>query len=532
MKRYIKNIIPSAVLLLSIGFSSCIGDLDVTPIDPNKNMDLDPEALFNMCYANFALEGVEGPGKANIAADDPGTTGLVRELFNANELTTDEAICAWTDPGVTTMNTNEQDASNTFLAIYYNRLYSGISVCNQYLTVAADVDATRTAEIRFIRALQFYLAMDAFGNIPVPTMISNEKPVQETQAQVYAWLEKELLEIEPLMSQPSVKKSTDAGYGRVDKAAAWMLLSRLYLNAEVYTGTAQWAKAAEYAKKVIDSPYQLYTVATGNYSAYQKLFMGDNGESGASVEAIFPVLQQGNRTAAYGCTTFLTASTHTSDMKSNGLNAAWGGNRARKELIQKFFPNNDAPVGEPADLIAAAKDDRALFWSKDRTLDIETTDQVKDFKKGFSVTKFTNIKSDGSNGTDTGFSDADFFFFRTAEAYLTYAEATARLNGGRATAEGIAYLNRLRTRSHAVNKAGYSLNDILDERAREFYFEGQRRTDLIRYDKFGGETDYLWTWKGGTANGRNFDKRRNIFPLPASDLSVNENLKQNPGYGS
>ena len=244
MKRYIKNIIPSAVLLLSMGFSSCIGDLDVTPIDPNKNMDLDPEALFNMCYANFALEGVEGPGKANIAADDPGTTGLVRELFNANELTTDEAICAWTDPGVTTMNTNEQGASNAFLAIYYNRLYSGISVCNQYLTVAADVDATRTAEIRFIRALQFYLAMDAFGNIPVPTMISNEKPVQETQAQVYAWLEKELLEIEPLMSQPSVKKSTDAGYGRVDKAAAWMLLSRLYLNAEVYTGTAQWAKAA------------------------------------------------------------------------------------------------------------------------------------------------------------------------------------------------------------------------------------------------------------------------------------------------
>ena len=155
MKRYIKNIIPSAVLLLSMGFSSCIGDLDVTPIDPNKNMDLDPEALFNMCYANFALEGVEWPGKANIAAD-------------------------------------------------YNRLYSGISVCNQYLTVAADVDATRTAEIRFIRALQFYLAMDAFGNIPVPTMISNEKPVQETQAQVYAWLEKELLEIEPLMSQPSV----------------------------------------------------------------------------------------------------------------------------------------------------------------------------------------------------------------------------------------------------------------------------------------------------------------------------------------
>ena len=503
MKRYIKNILPAAAMLLTVGLSSCIGDLDVTPIDPNKRTELDPVALFNQCYANLSIEGLEGPGKSTVTADDPGTTGLVRQYFNANELTTDEAICSWNDPGVATMNTNEQGASNAFLAIYYNRLYSGISVCNHYLDVASDVDATRTAEVRFLRALQFYLAMDAFGNIALPLTVSTEKPVQRTRAEVYAWLEKELLDIEPLLTEPKAKKSTDAGYGRADKAAVWMLLTRLYLNAEVYSGTAQWQKAAEYAEKVIKSDYKLFTAGTTNYSAYQMLFMGDNGESGASVEAVLPLLQQGNKTAAFGNTTFLIASTYDGDMPDHGISGVWAGNRARRELVQKFFPGTP-PTG--------------------------TTNDIKDFKKGYSVVKFTGIKSDGSPVTDTGHADTDFFFFRVAESYLAYAEATARLNGGTATTQGIAYLNELRKRSGAADLRGFSLREILNERSREFYFEGQRRTDLIRYGYFGGDNTYMWSWKGGAPNGRTFDVRRNIFPLPASDLSVNPNLKQNPGY--
>lgn len=530
MKRYIKNMLPAAAMLLvTIGFSSCIGDLDVTPIDPNKRTDPDPVALFNQCYANLAIEGLEGPGKSTVTADDPGTTGLVRQLFNTNELTTDEAICAWGDPGVATMNTNEQTSSNAFLAIYFNRLYSGVSVCNHYLEVASNVDATRTAEVRFLRALQFYLAMDAFGNIGLPLVRTDNAPERHTQAEVYAWLEKELLEIEPQLSEPKAKKSTDAGYGRADKAAAWMLLMRLYLNAEVYTGTAQWQKAAEYAQKVINSDYRLYKTPTGSYSAYQKLFMGDNGESGASVEAVLPLLQQGNKTAAYGNTTFLIASTYVGDAPENGISQRWGGNRARKELVQKFFTGTPA-TGTTANILTAAGDDRALFYAEDRTLEIANVDAVKDFKKGYSVVKFTALKSDGTPGTDTGFADTDFFFFRVAEAYLAYAEATARLNGGNATPQGVTYLDELRSRSHATPRGSYTLNDILDERSREFYFEGQRRTDLIRFNRFGGNNNYNWSWKGGAPNGRNFEAGRNLFPIPATELSVNGNLKQNPDY--
>lgn len=532
MKRYIKNIIPVAALTLSLGMSSCLNDLDVTPIDPNKNTTLDVASLFNMCYANFGMEGVGGPGQSNVAADDAGTTGLVRQMFNSNVLTTDEAICSWSDPGVATMNTNEVKADNAFLAYYYNRLYSGISVCNHYLDKASDADATQTAEIRFVRALQVYLAMDAFGNIPLPLTISSAKPQQQTQAQVYAWLEQELLSLEANLSTPNPKKSTDTGYGRVDKAAAWMLLARLYLNASVYTGTPQWAKAAEYAKKVIDSPYKLYTNSTGSYSAYQKLFMGDNGENGASVEAIFPILQQGNKTAGYGCGTFLIASTHASDMPTSGISANWAGNRAREELLRTFFPANNVPNNATtAQMVQIAGDDRALFWGVDRTLSIPTENDVKQFKSGISVAKFTSVKSDGSALTNTDFTDADFFFFRSAEAYLTYAEATARLNGNQTTTAGTDYINELRDRARASTRStSYSLDELLDEWSREFYFEGRRRVDLIRFGKFGGNNNYNWSWKGGSATGKNFDARFNIFPLPSSDLSVNDNLKQNPGY--
>jgi hypothetical protein len=210
----------------------------------------------------------------------------------------------------------------------------------------------------------------------------------------------------------------------------------------------------------------------------------------------------------------------------NGTTEAWGGNRTRPQLIQKFFPGNDAPEAAPSDVVKAAGDDRAIFDTRGREL--ENTDP-SNFKNGYAVAKFVNFKTDGSAGHDATFMDTDFFLFRTAEAYLTYAEATARQNGGTATTEGINAINAVRGRANAVQRSGYSLNDILDEWSREFYFEGRRRVDLIRFGKFGGTTDYIWQWKGGTYQGRNFDAFRNIFAIPASQLPA-YNYEQNPGY--
>ena len=529
MKTYIKNIIPAAALLVAVGFSSCTKDLDVTPIDPNLNTDIQPEALFNKCYANIAVAGNGGAnGDCDVDGIDGGTSGYVRQMWNAQELTTDEAICGWGDEGIANFCYNTYDASHPMLRGYYYRLYTGISFCNQYLQKFSDYNAAMTAEVRFVRALNYFNLMDGWGNVPFVTAISSEKPVQYSRQEVFNFVESELLDIEGSLNAAQAKKSSESGYGRVDKAAAWLLLARLYLNAEVYTGTAQWQKAADYAKKVMDSSYKLNTKGVNEWSAYQMLFMGDNGETDAAYEAEFPILQDGVRTTSWGTTLFLLASTHDADMSdSNGTTEAWGGNRARPQLIEKFFPNHDAPEASPADVAAAAGDDRAIFDTNGRTLDNE---DVSTFKSGYAVAKFTNFTSTGASTKSGQFPDGDFFLMRVAEAYLTYAEAQARLNGGATNAEAAAAINALRTRANAETKANYSLNEICDEWCREFYFEGRRRMDLVRFGKFGGSSDYVWQWKGGAFNGRNFDASKNIFAIPTTDLTANPNLTQNPGY--
>lgn len=527
--RSIKRIFPAAVLLLSLGMTSCVGDLDVTPKDPSTNMTVDVEALFNKCYANMALAGNGGAdGDCDIDGLDGGTTGFVRQLFNANELPTDESICCWGDEGIPAFNYNQWSASHPMLKGFYYRLYFGVTVCNHYLENQSEHDATMTAEVRFLRTLYYYYLMDSFGNIPFLTTVSSDAAPQASRQEVYTWIESELLDCVNDMSEPRAKAFGDAGYGRADKAAAWLLLARLYLNAEIYTGTAQWAKAAEYAKKVMDSSYSLYTAGSANYSAYQMLFMGDNGENGASVEAILPLLQDGVTTTSYGTTLFLIASTFkAADMPSCGTSETWAGNRARPEFVAKFFPNGDAPQVTTAEMVKAAGDDRALLWGKDRTLSV---DKVGEFTSGYSITKFSNLYSTGANSHNSKFIDSDFFLMRAAEAYLTYAEATCRTNGGTITTEGKAAMDAIRSRAHATVRNTYSLNDILDEWSREFYYEGRRRIDLIRFGRFGGTSDYKWQWKGSVQNGTNFNSNLNIFAIPDTELNTNTNLKQNPGY--
>ena len=528
--KYIKHILPVAAIVLTCGMSSCVGDLDVTPIDPSTNMTPDANGLFNKCYANMAMAGQGGAnGDCDIDGLDGGTTGFIRQLFNANELPTDESICCWGDEGISAFNYGQWGATHPMLKGFYYRLYFGVSVCNQYLETCGNHDATMTAEVRFLRALYYYYLMDSFGNVPFVTKVSSEKAPQKQRAEMYAWIESELLDCEKQMSDPKAKNSKTEGYGRADKAAAWLLLSRLYLNAEVYTGKAEWQKAADYAKKVIDSPYKLFKQGNEKYSAYQMLFMGNNGENGASIEAVLPLLQDGITTTSWGTSLFLIASTYKADeTPGRGTTETWGGNRARKEFVQKFFPDNNCPSGTMAEVLAVAGDDRALIYSKNRTLDI---DNVGEFTEGYSVSKFNNIYSDGNAAQNTQFVDTDFFLFRAAEAYLNYAEATAQLSGtGNTTSEGTYYINELRSRSHAKNQSVYTLNQICDEWSREFYYECRRRIDLIRFGKFGGNSDYKWQWKGGTKEGSGFEAYRNIYALPETDLNANPNLVQNPGY--
>ncbi len=537
MNKIFKTIILS--MALAQGLSSCTGDLDVKPISPKLDTELNIDQLFNKCYANLAMAGMgssaSGDDNCDVAGyNDAGMTGLIRQMINANCLTTDEAICSWGDDGLPQYNFNRFDASAPMLKAYFARLTLGISFCNHYLEVAGEQDARKTAEVRYIRALQYYLLMDAFGNIPFTETVN--KPMQADRKTMFEWIEKELLEIEPLLGEAQPYTSASSEYVRANKGAVWMLLSRLYLNAEVYIGTPKWTEAATYAKKVIAAPYELSKTGVNGWTGYQMLFMGDNGESSAAKECIFPIYLDSEHSKSYGGFSFLVCANFNDKMhankndlsSTNGATGQWGGYRARPQLIRKFFPLDNAPEVQSYDMIVAAKDDRAIFCSEGRTLEIDNTSE---FTEGYGVAKVIAFKSDGSLTFDPEVGDGDFFFFRLAEAYMTVAECDARMNGGATSAEGTNMINELRSRAHATTRTtSYSLDEILDEWCREFYFEGRRRTDLIRFNKFAGNTGYNWQWKGGVKEGRNFPEYMNIFAIPANELVSNSNLKQNPGY--
>ena len=521
-KRYIKLTTLFVSLLFIIGsLSSCIGDLDVEPIDPSVTQKFNQNGVFAKIYASLALTGQSGPdGNGDVDGIDEGTSAFIRLIWNLNELTTDEAICAWGDPGIPEMNFNRWSSSHDQVTGLYGRLNFNVTLCNHFLeqTEGSEDEASikQRAETRFMRALNFYYLMDFFGNVPFTEVVATEAPEQIQRADLFNYIEKELTEIEADMFEPKT-----APYYRVDKAANWLLKSRLYLNAEVYTGTARWDDAATYAKKVMDSAYELNP-------DYPHLFMGDNNGSSvnkAPQEIILPVASDGIKTKSWGSSLFLIASTRTSGMPNWGSTEGWGGNRARAALVKKFFPDGNIP---PSALLTpsttGAGDKRALFFIEERTMEISN---VEIFKEGYSVMKFNNARADGNNPSDTQFPDMDVPFMRVAEAYLTYAEATLRSGGN--SNEALKAVNELRTRADAPTLSAITLNGVLDEKAREFYFEGHRRTDLIRYGYYGGG-DYNWDWKGGSPTGTKFSAIYNLFPIPSTDMNSNENLVQNPGY--
>lgn len=536
-----KNIIPAtAVAIASLGLTACVGDLDVDNINPQKVAVNDLDATFTKIYANMVLTGQTGPaGDGDIDDIDEGTSSMIRQLWNANELPTDEAHCIWGDAGIPEFNHNAWSDSHPMMKALYYRLYFGITVANSFLgDTEGNTDAkvaTQRAEARFLRALYYSYLIDLYGNVPFLTTVTKELAPQYSRADVFKFVETELKDIvgEGTGTEVLADPAQRPAYGRADKAAAWMLLSRIYLNSKVYTGTEHWADAKTYAEKVLaDGTYDIVTKSSYSYSPFQLLFMGDNDSNGAQKEIILPAIHDGQETQTWGGSLFVIASTCNDKIKENypyGTSENWGGNHARKQFVQKFFPNGGYATGTPDAVALSAGDDRALFYNIGHSLDIT---KESDFTRGFAYVKFINIHADGASPKHTQFVDIDFPLIRAAEAYLNIAEADARINGGTCTAAGISKIKALRSRAHAsTDFSSFTLDDILNEWSKEFGFEGRRRMDLIRFGKFGGQSSYKWEWMGGTQTGTPFDSHLNIYPIPNSDLNANSNLKQNAGYG-
>lgn len=555
-KTFIKTL---AAAVLTVGLTGCINDLDISSIDPQSSPNVDPMGLLAKCYATLGLTGQDGGSGNGDLSDDEGESGFYRTTFNLQELPTDELMWAWqtdTDiPQITMMNWN---SSSIRVQWAYTRLTYDITLFNNYLTTVADNEenSRNRAEVRFLRALHYWYMLDLFGKSPFKTEFNiTELPVEYSGAELYDWLDKELTEIEPLMAEVGEYNNSE-NFGRADRGAAYMLHARLALNSEVYTKGAvrDYQKAIDYCDLLINSgAYDLSREAKNGNSGYAQLFMADNDRnSEAMQEIILPIRQDGLRTRQYGGSVMLIAGARSSQMPVYGMKETWTCLFAREAMTRKFFPTlSDVPLATAAagdslsqaevaaldaqagttvaDVIAKAGDDRALLYSGCangvRTI---STEEISDFKNGLSLVKWTNLNSDNTAGSDPSWADTDIPLLRFAEAYLTRAEAKWRLSGN--LNDALADINELRGRANArLLPSITSETDILDEWCREFFMEGRRRSDLVRFDSFAG-SKYIWDWKGGVADGTTVDSHFNVYPIPADDIRNNKNLKQNEGY--
>ena len=517
--------------------ASCTKKLDLLPTNDvtSETVYTSPagykQALAKV-YGSFATTGNNGENSGDIQGIDAGTSDFLRLFWKAQELSTDEAVISWGDPGIQDFHKMNWTSDNPMTkGLYYRSLYQ-ITLCNDFIRqstdakvsgrgiTGADADNIKKyrAEARFIRAFQYSVLMDLFARPPFAdenTAIGGAPPKQISRADLFAWIESELKAIDADLVAPKTNE-----YGRADRAADWALLSRMYLNSSVYLGKATtdpviigyYTMAITYSKKVIAEAYSLIP-------DYRWLCLSDNQQN--TNEFIFTINYDGNKTRNWGGTTFLTHASVGGNMNASnfGIDGGWGGTRTTKAFVDKF-PDN-----------SGFTDRRAQFYQNGQNININ---DLTSFTDGFAVTKYRNVNRSGVPGTNLTWVDIDFPLFRLGETYLIYTEAVLRGGSGGDATTALGYVNLLRSRawgntSGNISAGTLTLDWLLDERARELYWEGFRRSDLVRYGKF-VESTYLWPWKGGVAGGSSVNDKYKIYPLPSADVIANPNLTQNPGY--
>lgn len=548
MKRNMKHIawIAAGASML---FTACIGDLDTLPLNPS---DSTSETVYGAdesgyiagltkLYFNFVSNET-----TDLQVSNAGASELVRAFWTVQEVTSDACKCAWeNDAWVRAMNTNTwSDADNDATYAVYVRTLQGIAYTNEYLRqtasdrlsdrgvsseLATKIQGFR-AEARFLRAYFYWMALDVFGDVPFTTENSpfggGVNPKQASRKDVFDYC---ISELTALAADDSPMPAARSNYPRADKGAVLGLLARIYLNAEVYTGTPMWQEAKDACEDIFTMGYSLCP-------EYADLFRGDNGENPEALnEVLFGISYDAEQTQSYGGTSYLTlAAIAATDVSStqmiNGVNNGWGGIRVPYEYVEKYFNVRNADYSAGT---YDVNDKRGrMFYIKGRSESMDGALYV--FLNGWSCLKFNNIphNMDQDSYLETAaskaYSDIDFPMIRLGEIYLIYAEAC--MNLGQANT-ALPKVQELAARAGVTAPTSITQEWLIEERARELMWEGHRRTDLIRYGKF-TSSSFLWTYKGGSFSGQGFDDHMKIFAIPASELASNPELHQNPGYGA
>lgn len=558
-KIFIKTAMAS---MLCMGFVSCADELNIKSVDPLNHPTYTVEGLLAKQYATLGHTGQKGPaGVADISGDE-GETGFIRTVFNLQELMTDETLWAYqSNEGIAQITSMDWDKNNKRVNWAYQRLSFDITQYNFFISEQSGIlSEDKIAEVRFLRALNYYYFLDLYRKAPFKDTFDDNLPTEKSGKDLYEWLDNELTTIEPLMAEVGAYNNSE-NFGRADRGAAYALHARLALNSAVYTDgqIKDYQKAIDYCNKILvdnAGKYELCRVAKNGYSGYQQLFMGDNDCNPAAMkEIIFPIRQDGVKTRAYAGTSYLVNASTIPGMPYASTSDPWKCLFARVDLVKKFFPNEDIPkatdedlLSNPskdqviakdnekgistADVVAQAKDDRALFYMgiggcSDKVRTLTPGDAITSPLNGASFVKWTNLHADGTAQHHQNFSDTDFPMFRLAEIYLTRAEAKYRLNGSQ---EGLADILEVQGRANRNLKAtSVDEQTLIDEWCREFYMEGRRRSDLVRFGLFTG-SKYRWSFKGGVEKGQGVPTKCNIYPIPGDEIKNNPNMTQNPKY--
>ena len=534
MKRINTILISIAVSAAAMFTTSCVNDLNVTPIDPNIQTPEDVlnsieayQQLLAKCYGGLSVSASEGPDSSpDIDGIDGGYGQYMRALFHLQELPTDEASVCWNDQTIKSLHGLSWTTSDVFVTAMFSRIYYQIGLCNEFIRRAEAAEEFQgeemdymLAQARALRALSYYHAIDLFGNVPFATednSVGASGPDQILRYDLYEWLVNEI--DGEYGFRDDLRPAASTEYGRTSQEFATMLLAKIYLNAEVFTADdpqgrpviSAWDECAAESKKIVDT-YSLPSEWQWNFSADNNL----------CPEIIFAVQSDGVNIQTYGSTNFVIKGSIVSGnpdwQAALGTNDGWGGLVVTPQFL---------------DLFDESTDQRFLFTDGSEFGEQAHTREIIDnsnFASGWCQMKFTNLKHDGSpaDNSTSSYPDTDYPIFRAADAYLMLAEAQLRKGG--IQADGLAAYNAVRERAGLGSSSSVTLDDILDERARELYWENMRRQDLVRFGLLTSST-YLWDWKGGSYQGNSVDDRYNLYPIPTTEINSNSKLKQNPGY--
>jgi hypothetical protein len=486
-----------------------------------------------------------------------GTFGNADNFWPMQEVTTDEIVVPtrgadWGDGGhwvrlkLHTYNPDDPRPLNS-----WNVLFAGVNTCNRLLAVfepiGTDQSKALIPELKALRAIYYYWLLDMFGNVPLSTDFSQtEPPANATRKEVYDFVEKELLDNLPMLAKTG--PNDPITYGRVNYYTAYAALAQLYMNAQVYTGTPQWDKAIAACDEIINSG--LFSLMP----EYKDNFKRDNK---GSTEFIWVIPYDGIKATGFTMP-LLTLNPIQQGVYNLGLQP-WGGFATVQEFYQSYIDpaQNPGPQGTVIGLDPLAKpipgtlDKRLSNFIAGPQYQADGVTQIQDGAaeasdpdgKLLTFSPYINELQPGAwhqagarigkweiYKGGTGNLDNDYCIFRYADILLLKAEALCRKSNNWNDPVALAMVNQIRTMHGGVEPyTSMDVDKFLAERGREMFAEATRRQDLIRFGRYNGASRFRPADPADNL-GPNGINHVNVFPIPATQINANKNLKQNPGY--